>query len=69
LPHLNPDWFFPFWYQLTQVVLEKRPLNGSGSSSSAVPIPGHYAFGLSALSRDHFMNWLSSTKNAIAVQQ
>jgi len=23
LPHLNP-----FWYRLTQVVLEKRPLNG-----------------------------------------
>ena len=33
LPHLNPDWFYlsPFWYQLTQVVLEKRPLNGCGS--------------------------------------
>ena len=26
LPHLNPDWFLPFWYQLTQVVLENRPL-------------------------------------------
>ena len=23
----------PFWYQLTQVVLEKRPLNGCSSSS------------------------------------
>ena len=23
----------PFWYRLTQVVLEKRPLNGSSSSS------------------------------------
>jgi len=29
-PHLNPDWFLPFWYRLTQVVLEKRPLNGCG---------------------------------------
>ena len=28
LPHLNPDWFLPFWYQLTQVILKKRPLNG-----------------------------------------
>jgi len=29
-PHLNPDQFYPvpFWYQLTQVVLEKRPLDG-----------------------------------------
>jgi len=26
LPHLNPEWL-PFWYWLTQVVLEKRPLN------------------------------------------
>ena len=25
----------PFWYQLTQVVLEKRPLNGCSSSSFA----------------------------------
>jgi len=25
----------PFWYQLTQVVLEKRPLNRSSSSSTA----------------------------------
>ena len=24
----------PFWYQLTQVVLEKRPLNGCSSSGS-----------------------------------
>ena len=24
--------FLPFWYRLTQVVLEKRPLNGSSSS-------------------------------------
>ena len=29
LPLLNPDWFLPFWYRLTQVVLvEKKPLNG-----------------------------------------
>ena len=27
LPHLIPDLFLPFWYWLTQVVLEKRPLN------------------------------------------
>jgi len=34
LPHFNPDWFYlPFWYWLTQVVLEKRPLNGCSSSS------------------------------------
>ena len=26
---------FPFWYRLTQVGLEKRPLNGCGSSSSS----------------------------------
>jgi len=26
--------FLPFWHRLTQVVLEKRPLNGSSSSSS-----------------------------------
>jgi len=25
----------PFWYWLTQVVLQKRPLNGSSSSSSS----------------------------------
>ena len=25
----------PFWYQLTQAVLEKRPVNGSTSSSSS----------------------------------
>ena len=28
LPRLNPDWLLPFWYQLTKVVREKRPLNG-----------------------------------------
>ena len=28
--------FLPFWYRLTQVVLEKRPLNGSSSSSSSI---------------------------------
>jgi len=27
---------FPFWYQLTQVILEKRPLHGCSSSSSYV---------------------------------
>ena len=27
LPNLNPDWFYLFWYQLTQVVPEKRPIN------------------------------------------
>ena len=26
LPNSNPDWFFPFWYWLTLVVLEKRLL-------------------------------------------
>ena len=33
LPHLNPGWFLPFWYQLTQVVQEKRLLNGCNSSN------------------------------------
>ena len=28
LPHLNLDWFLPFWYRLNQAVLEKRQLNG-----------------------------------------
>jgi len=28
LPYLNPDSVLPFWYRLTQVVIEKRPLNG-----------------------------------------
>jgi len=26
LPHLNPDVVLSVWYQLTQVVLEKKPL-------------------------------------------
>ena len=34
LPHLNPHWFLPFCYWITQVVLEKRPLNGCSSSST-----------------------------------
>ena len=29
-PHLTPDWLYLYW--LTQVVLEKRPLNGSSST-------------------------------------
>ena len=36
LPHLNPDWFLPFWYRLIQVVLRKRPLNSCSSSNSFV---------------------------------
>ena len=28
------DWFLPFWYWLTRVVLEKGPLNECCSSSS-----------------------------------
>jgi len=28
LRHLHPDWFLAVWYRLTQVVLEKRLLNG-----------------------------------------
>ena len=41
LPSENPIVSFqsrlvlPFWYRLTQVVLEKRPLNGCNSSSSS----------------------------------
>jgi len=34
LPHSNPDWFLPFWHRLTQVVLEKRPLNVRSSSNN-----------------------------------
>ena len=26
--HCHPDWFLPFWYHLTHVVVNKRPLNG-----------------------------------------
>ena len=33
LPHLSPDWY---WYWLTQVVWEKRPLNRYNSSSSSL---------------------------------
>ena len=33
LPHLNSRLVLPFWYRLTQVVLEKRPLNGYSISS------------------------------------
>ena len=32
----------PFWYRLTQVVLEKRLLNGCSSSSSSVVIFDHF---------------------------
>jgi len=28
LLHQNPEWFLPFWFQVTHVVLAKRPLNG-----------------------------------------
>jgi len=35
LPHLNPDWCLPFWYQLSQVDLEKKPLNSCSSNSSS----------------------------------
>jgi len=49
LPSHNPVIFasfksrlvLPFWYRLTQVVLEKRPLNGCSSSSSNVHINVH----------------------------
>jgi len=30
--------FLPFWFRLTKVVLEKRPLNGCSSSSAAVAV-------------------------------
>ena len=33
LPHLSPDWY---WYWLTQVVWEKRPLNRYNSGSSSL---------------------------------
>ena len=33
LPHLNSRLVLPFWYRLTQVVLEKRPWNGYSISS------------------------------------
>ena len=32
-PHLSSSLVLPFWYWLTQVVLEKRPLNGCSSSN------------------------------------
>ena len=32
LAPVNPDWFLPFWYQLTRVVPDKGPLNGCSSS-------------------------------------
>jgi len=35
LPLLKSRLFLPFLYQLTQVVLEKRPLNGCSSHSSS----------------------------------
>ena len=38
LLHLNPDWFYLSGNQLTQVVLEKKPLNGCCSSSSSSSI-------------------------------
>ena len=39
LSQLNLDWFLHFWCRLTQVVLEKRPLNGCSSScSNHVPL-------------------------------
>ena len=34
LASLKSGLVLPFWYRLTQVVLEKRPLNGCGGSSS-----------------------------------
>jgi len=34
LPHLNQDWIY-LSDSLTQVVLEKRPLNGCSSNSSS----------------------------------
>ena len=33
LPHFNPVLLLPFWYRLTQVVLEKRPLNRCSSTN------------------------------------
>jgi len=43
----------PFWYRLTQVVVEKRLLNGCSSSSSYIPVLFHNAgmivFAFSAL--------------------
>jgi len=34
LASFKPRLVLPFWYRLSQAVLEKRPLNGRGSSSS-----------------------------------
>jgi len=36
LASFNSRLVLPFWYRLTQVVLEKRPLNGRSGSSSSV---------------------------------
>ena len=35
LASFNSKLFFNFWYQLTHIVLEKKPLNGCNSSSSS----------------------------------
>jgi len=32
----------PFWYRLTQVVLEKRPVNGCSSSSVSIKVQCTY---------------------------
>ena len=35
LASFTSGWFLPFWYQLTQVVLEKRPLSECSSNSNS----------------------------------
>ena len=45
LASLKSRLVLPFWYQLTEVVLEKRPLNGCSSSSSSMDTPDSVTHG------------------------
>ena len=38
LASFKSRWVLPFWYWLTQVVLEKRPLNECSNGSSSHPV-------------------------------
>jgi len=41
LASLKSKLVLPFWYQLTQIVPEKRLLNGSSSSSNVIGLYSH----------------------------
>jgi len=57
----------PFWYWLTQVVLEKRPLNGNSSSSSMRGILYSSCVRSSMLHRSE--TWPVGKENEVALQQ